>query len=103
MRSRKRTFSKTKSAFCTSSDSGPSKEHRNKPGKSDAINVDGEKNGVSENMINNVNENADPPDKVEEIIIGATPVSRELTVSLKWQGVEEANSIAAKLKIWKNN
>jgi len=66
------------------------------------VDVDGEQNGVSEDVTNNVNENGDPSEKVEEKIVG-TAVSEELTFSLKWQGVKEDNPIAAKLKIWKKN
>jgi len=114
-RSRKRTLSNSTVTSCASSDAGPSKDRRknsppqkkaeksdklDKSDKSDEIedvaNVDGEQNGVSDEVANNVEENGAPPVKVAEKIIGATDSSGQLMFLLKWQGIEEADLIAAK-------
>lgn len=120
-RSRKRTLSNSTVTSCTSSEAGPgpSKEKRkssppkkqteksdkldksDKSDKSDEVedvtNVDGEQNGVSEDVANDVEENEPPPVvKVAEKIIGATDSSGQLMFLLKWQGFEEADLIPAK-------
>jgi len=117
-RSRKRTLSNSTVTSCTSSEAGPgpSKEKRkssppkkkteksdklDKSDKSDELedvtNVESEQNGVSEDVANDVEENeAAPPVKVAEKIIGATDSSGQLMFLLKWQGIEEADLIPAK-------
>jgi len=103
---------------CASSNAGSSKKHtkRSKPNKKahesdkldkpdksensdgiqDVFNVDGEQNGVTEDVTNYNDENGAPPEKVAEKIIGANMSRGQLMFVIKWRGIEKFDAIVAK-------
>jgi len=107
--SRNCTLSSSTITSCVSSDAGPSKESkRSCPTKikaeeydisdktdeiENAINFNDEQNSVSEDMINDDDQNEAPTEKIPEKIIGATNAKDHLMFILKYKGIDECDLI----------